>query len=111
MASGPTWLGSGPDEGDLPGAFLEPAEAVGCGVRSGWCSRLLRAGTPRLRIRRGPSASHLHKGRAKVLGPTPLTIKLADVEGFQMKKCFCVSVPPSLSLMNKRVFIRKLTAS
>ena len=94
MASGPTWLGSGPDDGDLPGALLEPAEVVMCGVRSGWCSRLLRAGTPRLLVQQGPSALHLHKGRAGVLSPTPPTIKLADVEGVSDEEVFCVSPSP-----------------
>lgn len=91
MASGSMRLGSGPDDGDLPGALLEPDR-----LRSRRCSRLLRARTPRLRVQRGPSASHLHKGRAEALGPTPLTIKLADVEGVSNEEEFlCVPPPPS----------------
>ncbi|CAL9109568.1 unnamed protein product [Musa acuminata var. zebrina] len=56
--------------------------------RSGRCRCLLRAGTPLLRVLRGPSASPLHKGRVGVFGPTSPMIKLVDVKGIQMKKSF-----------------------
>ncbi|CAL9074510.1 unnamed protein product [Musa acuminata var. zebrina] len=80
------------------GALLEPAEEVEGGVRSGRGRRLPWAGARRPRGRRGPSASHLHKGRVGRLDPTPPTIKLAeDVEGVLEEKVF-VCVTPSVSV-------------
>ena len=49
-------------------------------VRSGRGHYFHRARTPRLRIQWGPSASHLHKGRVRVFGPTPPTIKSDEVK-------------------------------